>query len=103
MILQSDMTTISENITYLPACAGGIRLAPIPPMLALARDSLGVQFSGPVVDGNLPTEIGPSLGIENTSQYTWSVTGLRDYAAAKRTMSGAGQTPSDLQQELSLK
>jgi len=96
----SDTATITENINFLNVCSGGIQFAPIPPMLGIVKDALGVSFSGTVVDGNLPTEFGPSLGIENTNQYTWSVSGLKKYTDSKRIIANSGQTPPELEQEL---
>jgi hypothetical protein len=95
----TDTATVTEAITSLSVCAGGTSFAPIPPMLGIAKDALNVQFSGPVVDGNLATEFGPSLGIENTGSYTWSISGLKKYTDARRIIS-SGSVPSELEQEL---
>lgn len=96
----TDTVSIQESINFLPVCSGGTTFAPLPPMLGIAKDALGVQFSGTVVDGNLPTEFGPSLGIENTQSYTWSVAGLKKYTDAKRLVTDTGQPPAYLEQEL---
>jgi len=96
----SDIATITESITFLSACSGGIQFAPIPPMLGLVKDSLGVSFSGPLVDGHLFTEFGPMLGLENTQEYSWSVSGLEKYVDAKRIVIDSGQAPNELEQEL---
>jgi len=103
----TDTVRITESIDFINACPGGTILAPIPPMLAIAKDALRVTFSGSVVDGNLPTEFGPSLGIENppageagTQSYTWSVSGLRKYTDSKRIITDTGQAPAGLEQEL---
>lgn len=95
----SDTTTITENISFLNVCSGGTSFAPIPPMLGLVKDTLGVTFSGAVVNANLLTEFGPILGIENTTQYSWSVTGLRNYTNVKRQLEG-NQVPAELTQAL---
>ena len=95
----TDTVTISENINFLNVCSGGTKLAPISPFLGIAKDALGVSFSGTVIDANLPTEYGPSLGIENTNRYTWSVSGLKKYTDSKRVLSN-GIVPQELQQEL---
>jgi len=93
----TDTTTISENVTYVPACGAspGIQLAPLPPMLAVARAQLPITFSGPVVDANLPTDFGPLQGIENTTSYTWSMTGLGVFQQDERTL-GTSPVPSDI-------
>ena len=96
---QADTVTITENITFLTACSGGIRFAPIPPIVGIVQDAMGITFSGNVVDTGMPTEFGPMLGIENVSQYTWSVTGLRKYTESTRTV-GDESVPADIQQEL---
>jgi uncharacterized repeat protein (TIGR01451 family) len=98
--MTADMVSITENVTYVTACSGGVKFAPIPPMLGIAKDAVGVTFSGPVTDADLPTEFGPSLGIENTDQYTWNVSGLKKYTDAKRVINQSGQAPADLEQEL---
>ncbi|RLB80409.1 MAG: hypothetical protein DRH15_07610, partial [Deltaproteobacteria bacterium] len=97
---RTDTATITETINFINICSGGTTFAPIPPMLAIAKDTLGVSFSGAVVDGNLPTEFGPSLGIENTQEYTWSVSGLAKYTDSKRVITNTGQAPPELEQEL---
>ena len=42
---------VREDVTYLHVCAGGTRLAPLPPMLGMASDAFGADlaFSGPVM------------------------------------------------------
>jgi hypothetical protein len=97
----TDTASITENITFLDnvLCAGGTRFAPIPPMVGIVKDSLGVSFSGTAVNANLPTEFGPTFGIEGVSQYTWSVSGLAELADNQRTV-GSGTAPADLEQEL---
>jgi hypothetical protein len=100
----SDTATISENVTYVaPVCAGGatgIAFAPVPPMLGLAGNTLKVNFSGTVVDAYLPTEFGPTTGIENTDSYTWSITGLKKYTDSSRVITNTGQAPAALMQQL---
>lgn len=96
----SDTATIGENVSFVSVCSGGTTFAPLPPMLSIAKDALGVTFSSTIVDGNLPTEFGPSLGIENVQQYTWSVSGLKKYADSKRLVTNTGQEPAALSQEL---
>jgi hypothetical protein len=91
----TDTTSIVENVNFQTVCSGGTTFALLPPMLALAKDSLGVTFSHNVVNGNLPTEFGPVWGVENTTSYSWEVKGLTKYVDSKRVF-GLGQAPSDL-------
>jgi len=95
----SDTTTITENISFLNICNGGTQFAPIPPSLGIAKNSLGVIFSAPVVDGFLNTEFGPSHGIENTNTYSWQVAGLNKFVAVNDP-SNHGTVPVELEQEL---
>ena len=95
----ADLATITEDINFIQVCNGGMRFAPLPPMLAIAKDALEIGFSGTVVDGNLPTEFGPSLGIENVQKYSWRMQGLQRYADSRRQL-GAELVPADIQQEL---
>ena len=96
----TDIVTITENFDFLEVRSGGTTFAPIPPMLAIGKDALNVVFSGSVIDGNLYTEFGPSLGIENTQAYTWSVSGLKRYTDARRIVIDTGEVPGELEQEL---
>ena len=96
----TDSATMGESITFLTACSQGVILAPIPPMLGIAKDALGVGFSGTVVDGNLPTEFGPSMGIEGTVNYTWSIWGLMKYTDSKRIITNTGSSPPEIDQQL---
>jgi len=97
----TDTATIQEDITFTNVCGGtvGTKFASIPPMLGISKDALNVQFSGTLIDANYPTEFGPLFGIENTSTYTWSISGLDKYINAKRILKD-GQVPQELTQEL---
>ena len=97
----ADLATITENISSIQVCSGGTPFAPLPPMLALAKDALGITFSGTVADGNLSTEFGPSLGIDNAQSYSWKMPDLKRYADARREL-GTGAVPASvgLEQEL---
>lgn len=96
----TDVITVQESFSFVQTCAGRTSLAPLPPMLGLVKDALYVNFSGQVVDGNLPTEFGPSLGIENTQTYTWSVAGLKKYTNGQRVVGTGVQPPADVEQSL---
>ncbi len=91
----TDTASITENFNFLTVCSGGIRLAPLPATVALARDALPLVFSGNVVDGGLSTEFGPSQGIEGVAAYTWSMSGLRDYVDNQREVQD-GSVPAEL-------
>lgn len=95
----TDTAAITENFNFLTVCTGGTRLAPLPSMVALARDALPITFSGSVVDGGLSTEFGPSQGIEGVSSYTWSMSGLRDYVDTRREVQD-GSVPAELSDRL---
>ncbi|GAP13451.1 hypothetical protein LARV_01205 [Longilinea arvoryzae] len=95
----TDTTSITENFNFLTVCSGGIRLAPLPATVALARDALPITFSGNVVDGGLSTEFGPSQGIEGVGSYTWSMSGLRDYVDNSREVQDGG-VPAELTDRL---
>ena len=95
----TDMARITESFTYQAVCAGSAPFAPVPPMLALAKEPLNVQFSSALIVDALATEFGPLTGIENASSYTWSMTGLSALVNARRRV-GNGAVPDDVQQEL---
>lgn len=95
----TDTARIAEDITFIPVCSGGIPFAPLPPALAMIKDTLRVGFSAAVVDGGLATEFGPYLGIDNTHAYEWRVAGLKKYVDGRRR-SLRGRVPADLEQEL---
>jgi hypothetical protein len=96
----SDTVTVTENFNYTTLCAGGTIFAPVPPMLALSKDTLPVQFSGPLVDGEIDTEFGPTLGIENVSSYTWQISGLGKYIDGQRIFADNAQPAQELSQAL---
>ena len=98
----SDTANITENFSYVPVCAtgGGTPFALIPPMLGIAKDAMPITFSGPLVDASLPTEFGPTIGIENVSSYTWSVTGLNKYVSYSLPTGTPGTAPPDLMSAL---
>lgn len=95
----TDTTSVTESFTFLTIKSGGTRLAPLPPMLSLARDSLPIAFSGTVVDGGLSGEFGPSQGIEGVQSYTWSMSGLREYTDSRRVLQNGG-VPEELTSRL---
>lgn len=95
----TDTSSITEHFNFLTICAGGTRLAPLPPMLAVAREVLPITFSGAVVDQGLNTEFGPLQGIEEVQSYTWSMSGLREYTDNARKLQN-GDVPAELTDRL---
>jgi hypothetical protein len=98
----SDIASITETFSYLNTCARENTFAPIPPMLAVARDSLDVYFSGTVTDAKLNTEFGQTLGIKNTHSYTWYLSGLKRYTDPGRIIINTDEAPVQLEQELAI-
>jgi len=95
----TDTASITENFTFLQIYSGGTRFAPLPPMLALARDSMPITFSGSVVDGGLSGEFGPSQGIEGVQSYTWSMSGITQFTNNYRELQN-GDVPAELTNRL---
>lgn len=76
----ADAVEITERFTFRPVGEGGVKFAPVPPVLAsAAREGLPVTFSGRVTDAKLPLWIGPYAGIEGADSYTYTVKGLSKY------------------------
>lgn len=99
-IPSSDTSRITETFTFLSICTGGIRFAPLPPFLALAMNTLPIQFSATVnQNGNLNTEFGPLVGIDGVSSYSWSMSGLKTYTNETRSLMN-GTVPGELKQKL---
>jgi len=97
---QTDQVAITETFTYKTVCLGGSTYAPVPPMLGLVHDQLDIGFSGSLVNGQLNTEYGPTLGIEHVDQYTWRVSDPDRYTDARRIVVNIGSSPPQLEQEL---
>jgi hypothetical protein len=110
----TDTSTITENITFLPVCSSGSTGTPfsiLPPMMALTMTTpdqqgntnpLNIQISGGTpINANYPTEFGPLLGLDNANSYSWSIAGLKKYSDSKRTLTNLGSIPSEVLQKLS--
>jgi len=95
-----DTASITETFTFTTVCQGGTRFAPLPGFVSIARDALGITFSGAVVSSGINTEFGPVEGIENVASYTWRLPGLMKYTDAKRVNTHAGTPPAELIQDL---
>lgn len=95
----TDTATTTTTITWTQVRAGGQKFAPLPPLVGVARDTglAGLSFSGgTIVDGNLPSEYGPTLGIVGVDSYSRSLSGLAA-AVAPRAAPGAGPIPTAVQ------
>jgi hypothetical protein len=97
----TDTATITETITWTQVRTGGTKLAPLPPVLGIARATslAGLAVSGPVVDGNLPTEYGPSQGVEGVNSYSWTLAGLAAHSSPRPAI-GSGTVPASVQARL---
>jgi len=95
-----DIATVTTTIGWTTVRASGspVKFAPIKPLIGTARATslAGLGFSGSVVDGGLPTEYGPSLGIVGVDTYTRTFSGLAPMVNA-RPAPGPGAIPAALQ------
>lgn len=97
----TDTISVTVQIRYLPLRAGGIRFAPLPPMLALAKQSgFPVQISPEVFYTDVPTVIGPYAGVKGVDRYTYQVAGLSRYVKEHRVVSSQAGEPTFLAQRL---
>lgn len=77
----SDTLTMTQSFNYNLVREGGTRIAPIAPMLEIARRAgFPVSISAPVRDAGMPLYCGPYAAIENADSYTATITGLGKYA-----------------------
>jgi len=95
----NDIVSITENINNIHICDEGSPFAFVPPAIGLSRNELNISFSGPVIDSGLYTEFGPTLGVDNSTKYTWYVKNLGKYVDAKRIIVNSGFPPTELEQE----
>jgi hypothetical protein len=87
-----DRADVTWRFEYLKS-ADGPAIAPLPPMLALARQQgfgaaqgpLAMSVSAEPVDTGVATIFGPYVAIEG-SQVTWSLKGLKRYVDWKRAV-----------------
>lgn len=88
--------TVTVNVVFDKTSA----LAPLPPMLALAKKyGFDVSFNKTVVEAEPNSVLGPLMGVENTDSYSWQVSGLGKYVLSERNY-GSGQVPAWLNQKL---
>ncbi len=95
----TDKASITDSINYVQLCTGS-KFAPIPPILSVAKDSLAVSFSAGLVDSGLQTMFGPLLGIDNVSDYNWSISGLNKYISYSREIGNLSSVPPEIIQNL---
>ncbi len=83
----ADKTTFNETVSFTQVRTGGAAEAPLPPMLALAKDQglAAVSFSSTPLNTNLATEFGPIYTIP-ASSYSWSISGLGKYVNQQVTL-----------------
>jgi hypothetical protein len=68
---KSDTVALETRVRFLRLRDGGTRFAPLPPMLALAREQgFPIDVSGQVVRASVLTAVGPYAGIEGAERYT---------------------------------
>jgi len=98
--LRGDDVLISGTVTHLLLREGAKPFAPIPPMLAMAKEfGMPIEIGGSIEASQTPTLLGPYLMTPGTS-YTVIVKGVRKYFAERRVVAGAGMVPVPLRNEL---
>ncbi len=96
-----DTVTVTESFEFVHLDEGGTMFAPLPPTLTLAKEEgYEVRFSGNVVRTQVLTAHGPVAGIENVSEYKWTVAGLSKYIDFPQTKKAPKGTPKELVEEL---
>jgi len=96
-----DTATFTERIAFVDVGSGGVPLAPLPPMAAVAmKGGLPVAVERALTDLGVPTEFGPLLGVENAESVAWMVAGLGRYAAPPAKAGEGGKAPAALEAEL---
>lgn len=95
-----DEATFTQKVAFLEIGKGGKKLAPMPPMAALAmQQGFPVELSGRPVELGVNTEFGPIVGIAESDTCAWSVRGLGKYVKASPA-AGSGKVPVPLAAEL---
>lgn len=96
----SDTVTVTERFEYVRIHPGeGSRIAPLPPMLALAAEQgLDVRFDQPIMRTDLVTTHGPVWAAEGET-VSWSLVGLNRYVHPQRRI-GRGNVPAELAEQL---
>jgi len=77
-----DIITVTEDVRYLRIRDGGQKLAPLPPMVALALTQgfpMKLRAAGrkaSLVESSVLTFFGPYCGVEGADSYSYAVSGL---------------------------
>lgn len=89
----SDELSLAYNFKFEPVGEGGVKFAPVPPMLAMAA-KMGFPARLPeCVDTGYLTQVGPYVGVENADGYEIKMSGLGKYVAQARA-AGDGAGPA---------
>jgi len=97
---QAHAAVFRQTVEFVTVRPGGVRFAPLPPMLELARRTgLPVRVSPEPVPTDLPTYCGPYAGVEKAAQYEYRIAGMDRYALEYRTRGPRpGEPPSSVEQ-----
>lgn len=97
---QRDIASIAQEFSFTPVREGEGRIAPLPPMLSIARENgFPVEISAPVVSAPLVTYCGPYSGVENASAHIFSIKGMGRYALEHRIPRSAPTSDTDIQRD----
>ena len=101
-----DATVLTERMKYLKIRDGGTRLAPLPPMAALAMEQgfpMTLTAGGEEVDyveSGAPTFFGPWGGVEDVDSYSMEIPGLGRLVRERRAVGDPVVRDSTLVREL---
>jgi hypothetical protein len=96
-----DEAAFTETFRFAPVGEGGRKLAPLPPMVAVAmRGGMAIDASTKLTDLPAATQFGPASGAEGRDSVSWTVKGLSRYVELPRRRPPAGAA-RELQAELS--
>lgn len=105
----SDTTVMKEVFSFSRIREGGVRAAPVPPMLELARrEGFPIKTSAEAVDSGMATYCGPYAVVEGADRYEVRIRGLGKYAretpvpkpAAARAGTGVPAVQAELVSEV---
>lgn len=95
-----DRVTLTEEFEFVSVRPGGRPQAPLPAMLALAREQgLAVEVSKDLTDTGLVTEFGPVVHAPGDT-YTWSLKGLGRYVEKVESIGPPNPKSAGLELEL---
>lgn len=91
---------VAVSFEFTPVGDGGVRFAPLPPMLALAaRYGFPVRVDPPPVDPAYLTPIGPLVGVEGEG-YAYTIGGTAKYVDERLAWDAPSPACEDLRAEL---